>query len=92
MDKQTSDFSLSRVECPKCGATWLNGQHYWRTGARGDEETLSNLVCSTVDSPECINDKYVKGKIYPNKDTWKKRSDFINTELKKRLDEWQEEF
>ena len=28
-EKEYSDLSMTRVECPKCGATWINGQHYW---------------------------------------------------------------
>ena len=44
-EKQVSDFSIKRDECPVCGAIWLNGQHTWSTGRQGDEETLSNLVC-----------------------------------------------
>ena len=27
--KEFSDLSMTRVECPKCGATWIDGQHYW---------------------------------------------------------------
>ena len=35
--KELSDFSMTRTECPKCGALWLNGQHYWvGTGKLGD--------------------------------------------------------
>ena len=36
-DKQVSDLKIDRVECPKCGAIWLNGQHTWSTGMKGDE-------------------------------------------------------
>jgi hypothetical protein len=28
-------------ECPKCGATWIGGQHYWSgTGKLGNELSL----------------------------------------------------
>ena len=29
-DDNLSDLKLDRKECPKCGATWINGQHVWR--------------------------------------------------------------
>lgn len=77
-DKEVSDFSLERKECPRCKAVWLNGRHYWTgTGKPGDPETLSNLVCNNVDDPQCINPCYKKGHIYQNKDTWEKRKSFI---------------
>ena len=35
-NRELSDLSnLSRKECPKCGATWINGQHKWATGIEG---------------------------------------------------------
>ncbi len=76
-DKQVSDFSIKRDECPVCGAIWLNGQHTWSTGKRGDEETLSNLVCGIKDDPKCINSKHKVGHVYGEKDTWEKRRQFI---------------
>ena len=81
-DKEVSDFSLQRTECPLCGAIWLNGQHTWSTGRKGDEETLSNLVCGIKDDPMCINKKHIKGHIYGDKDTWEKRSKFIDSKTK----------
>mgnify|MGYP003140704985 FL=1 len=80
-DKQVSDLKIDRVECPKCGAIWLNGQHTWSTGMKGDEETLSNLVCSIKDSFQCINPKHKKGHIYGDKDTWEKRRKFIDQHM-----------
>jgi len=78
-DKEVSDLSIKRDQCPRCGAIWLNGNHIWGgTGYKGDEETLHNLVCSKVDDPQCINKKYKRGEIYKNKDTWEKRRQFIN--------------
>jgi hypothetical protein len=63
-DKELSDLSFNREECPKCGAVWLNGNHIWRTGNKGNEETLHNLVCSRTNDPQCINKKYKKGFVY----------------------------
>ena len=79
-DKKTSDLSIERKECPRCKAVWLNGRHYWSgTGIPGDPETLSNLVCSNVDDPQCINPSYKRGHIYGEKDTWEKRKSFIDS-------------
>jgi ribosomal protein S27AE len=80
--KETSDLFVSRKECPKCGAVWLNGQHIWSTGRKGDEETLSNLVCSIKNDPQCINSKHKVGHVYGEKDTWEKRSKFVKQKLK----------
>jgi|DEB0MinimDraft_10_1074344.scaffolds.fasta_scaffold26095_3 hypothetical protein len=81
--KETSDLSIDRKECPRCKAVWLNGQHIWSgTGKPGDPETLSNLVCGLVEDPKCINPSHKKGHIYGEKDTWKKRSKFIDSKIK----------
>ena len=46
-DKELSNLSMDRKECPKCGALWLNGQHYWSgTGKLGNELDLAGLVCN----------------------------------------------
>ena len=37
-EKKLPISHLSRVECEKCGAVWINGQHYWRTGMVGNEK------------------------------------------------------
>ena len=74
-EKETSDLFLNRVECPKCGALWINGQHYWRTGARGSEEDLAGLVCNNLGDSNCINPQ--NG--FEGGDTWEKRLQFINT-------------
>ena len=43
-------------ECPKCGATWINGQHYWSgTGKVGNELDLAGLVCNSLGDERCIN-------------------------------------
>ena len=55
-DKELSDLSLDRKECPKCGALWLNGEHYWSgTGKKGNELDLSGLVCNKLGDDTCIN-------------------------------------
>lgn len=41
--------------CSKCGATWINGQHFWLTGHMGNEDDLAGLVCNVQDHGECIN-------------------------------------
>ena len=86
LNKEVSDLSFSRVECPRCGAIWLNGQHYWKTGQRGDEETLSNLVCGLKDFHDCLNPSHKRGHIYGEKDTWEKRSGRLK-KISKELDD-----
>jgi len=73
---------MQRKECEKCGAVWLDGQHYWHTGATGDNKTLSNLVCGIVESTLCINPELKKGHIYGEADTWEKRRGFIDNKMK----------
>lgn len=41
--------------CPICEAKWINGQHYWATGRKGNEHDLAGLVCNRVNKCECIN-------------------------------------
>jgi hypothetical protein len=54
--KELSDLSVERKECPKCGATWLNGQHYWSgTWKPGNELDLAGLVCNKLGDETCIN-------------------------------------
>lgn len=73
-DKELSDLSLSRKECPKCGAVWINGQHFWSTGSKGDEADLAGLVCNKLGDQQCINPQ--KGNEFG--DTWEKRLEFLN--------------
>jgi len=55
-NKEMSDLSMSRAECPKCGAVWINGQHYWSgTGKKGNELDLAGLVCNKLGNHQCIN-------------------------------------
>ena len=53
--RELSDLSMDRDECPKCGATWINGQHYWNTGKIGSEMDLAGLVCNNLGDNTCIN-------------------------------------
>lgn len=53
--------------CKKCGATWIDGQHYWSgTGKLGNELDLAGLVCNKLGNEECINP--LQGK--EGGDTW----------------------
>jgi hypothetical protein len=47
---------MNTKTCPKCGATWINDQHYW-TGSnkKGDETELASLVCDRFGDGTCIN-------------------------------------
>ena len=79
--------SLDTKVCTVCGATWIGGQHYWTgTGNKGDEETLSNLVCGIKNFNDCINPRHKEGHIYGDKDTWEKRSGRLE-KIKKELDD-----
>ena len=61
--------------CPKCQAKWLDGEHYWSTGAKGNESDLAGLVCDRLGDNTCINP--LRGTKHDG-DTWEKRRDFIN--------------
>ena len=65
-----SDLTMSRAECPKCGAIWINGEHRWSgTAAKGNELDLAGLVCNKLGNHQCINPK--KGQ--EGGDTWARR-------------------
>lgn len=69
-NKELSDLSMDRKECPKCGATWLNGEHRWiGTGKKGSELDLAGLVCNKLGDDTCINPCRGQG----GGDTWAKR-------------------
>jgi len=84
-EKEASDLSLSRVECEKCGATWINGQHVWRgTGNtnKDSELDLAGLVCNNLGNHQCINPK--KGQV--GGQTWEYRSGYIDGMIKGKKD------
>jgi hypothetical protein len=56
-------------KCGKCGATWINGQLFWATGARAQEKDLAGLVCNGLGDHQCLNKK--RGD--ESGDTWAKR-------------------
>lgn len=56
-------------KCGKCGATWLDGQLHWATGAKAKEEDLAGLVCNLHGDGQCINPQ--RGN--EDGDTWEKR-------------------
>jgi len=61
--------------CPKCGATWIGGEHRWSgTGKTGSELDLAGLVCNKYSDDTCINP--MKGK--DGGDTWEDRSGLID--------------
>ena len=86
--KEVSDFSMSRKECPKCGAVWLNGVHVWQTGQKGNDLDLAGLVCNQLseeDAPLCIN--IMRGQI--GGQPWEKRAeqiDLLMEEMRKKQD------
>lgn len=74
-DKELSDLSMTRAECPKCGAVWINGEHYWSgTGKKGNELNLAGLVCNKFGNFQCINP--MKGS--DGGDTWEKRMEDLD--------------
>ena len=74
-DKELSDLKLDRKECPKCGAVWINGQHYWSgTGVKGNELDLAGLVCNNLGDHQCINP--ARGR--DGGDTWKERLNILD--------------
>ena len=66
---------MSTKICNKCGATWVNGKHYWRTGNTSDtsELDLAGLVCNDFGDEQCIN----PSRGMDGGDTWAKRSERI---------------
>lgn len=74
-EREISDLSLERKECEKCGAIWINGQHYWAgTGVKGNDLDLAGLVCNKLGDDRCINPcRGMEGG-----DTWAKRLEDLN--------------
>jgi ribosomal protein S27AE len=86
-DKELSDLKIERKECPKCGATWINGQHRWNTGAMGSELDLAGLVCNTLADQTCINP--IRG--IEGGDTWEDRFATIHKLDREKRDEFEAE-
>ena len=56
MTDDQSSLSSDNKTSPKCGATWIGGQHYWSgTGKLGNELDLAGLVCNSFGDETCIN-------------------------------------
>lgn len=62
--------------CSKCGARWIDGQHYWATGNLGNEDDLAGLVCNKLGNDDCINPKHGSEEGI----TWQDRMDVLNKE------------
>ena len=89
MTKELSDLKLERKECPKCGATWINGKHVFRgTAASYDksELDLAGLVCNKNGDYTCINP--MKGK--EGGQTWEYRAGYIDGAFKARKEALEE--
>ncbi len=67
---------MDSKSCPKCGARWLEGKLYWRTGTPGKEKDLAGLVCNEWGGETCINPE--KGLVNSTQRTWKKRVEFLD--------------
>lgn len=83
--KEVSELSLSRTECRKCGAIWINGKHMFSgTAASYDrsELDLAGLVCNKLGNEQCINPR--KGE--DGGQTWAYRAGFIDGATKAKRD------
>ena len=61
---------MNTKTCPKCGANWIDEQHYWTgTNKLGNEDDLAGLVCNKLGDDRCINPKRGSG----IGTTWEKR-------------------
>ena len=81
--KEMSGLSLSRKECEKCGATWINGVHVFRGTAASytdSELDLAGLVCNKLGNHQCINP--MKGT--DGGQTWDYRAGFIDGKIEER--------
>ncbi|ADO99216.1 hypothetical protein Np050604_114 [Cyanophage S-RIM44] len=76
-DKELSNLRLERKECPKCGATWINGKHVFRGTAASynkSELDLAGLVCNNLGDETCINpSKGIEGG-----QTWERRAGYVD--------------
>ena len=60
--------------CNKCGAQFMDGKLFWRTGKEGKLEDLAGLVCDQYGDEQCINE--LKGTDHKG-DTWEKREAYV---------------
>lgn len=76
--REMSDLSIERKECPKCSAVWINGEHHWTgTGKKGNELDLAGLVCNNFGDDTCINpSRGMDGGI-----TWAKRREGLENDF-----------
>lgn len=64
--------------CPKCEAKFINGQHYWSTGKKGNPVDLASLVCRPYGDDRCINPlRSVPGGV-----TWEERNNNFEVSYK----------
>ena len=66
--------------CTLCGATWMAGTHFWKTGKKGDETDLAGLVCNNIlpeEVSKCINP--ARGSV--SGDSWERRAGFLDGAL-----------
>ena len=68
---------MGNKECPKCGATWIDGNHVWGTGKPGNELDLAGLVCNKLGNDQCINP--MRGT--NGGQTWEDRSNFLDDKV-----------
>ena len=66
-------MEIQTKKCGKCGASWVNGQLYWATGAKGSEADLAGLGCDKYGDEQCIN--ALKGTKHDG-DTWEARDKY----------------
>ena len=80
MTKDLSELSLTRKECPKCQAVWINDKHHFATGASydGSELDLAGLVCNPYGSNDCINPCRGQG----GGQTWEDRREQLDLVMK----------
>lgn len=70
--------------CPKCGARWIDNQHYWNgTNKKGNETELASLVCDKFGDNTCIN----PAKGTTKGDGWEKRMTEVSLMLQLHLND-----
>lgn len=73
---------MNTKTCPKCGANWIDNQHYWTgTNKKGNDTELASLVCDKFGDDTCINP--AKGST--KGDGWEQRLNSME-DLKKDID------